>query len=201
MLFRSQTDTKSPDADVLVIAAERETVNRYLAIYEKTGLNLSGISIWPTSLIQCYTTFFCRRQNEQDHIAILLDVGTNHTNVVICRGSSLLFARVISIGYAQLNENRMAQRLLAEIDACIRYFEGLPGSETIGRMVFLAGSGTSSSRCEKIAELAQQMQVSAQIGDVLCAIEMNHGPACMVDRRNSRIDWAMVFGLSLNGVQ
>ena len=77
-----QTDTKSPDADVLVIAAERETVNRYLAIYEKTGLNLSGISIWPTSLIQCYTTFFCRRQNEQDHIAILLDVGEDRKSVV-----------------------------------------------------------------------------------------------------------------------
>lgn len=192
-----QPDAKGPDADVLVIAAERETVNRYLAIYEKAGLSVAGISIWPAALIQSYSNFFCRRQNEQNHIAILLDVGTNHTNVVICRGGSLLFARVISIGYAQLNESQMGQRLLGEIDACIRYFESLPGSGSIERMVFLAGSGTSSALCEKIAELARQMQVAAQIGDVLCAVEMNHGPACMVDRRNSRVDWAMAFGLSL----
>lgn len=189
---------KSPDADVLVIAAERETVNRYLAIYEKVGLNVAGISIWPNALIQSYSNFFCRRQNEQGRIAILLDVGSNHTNVVICRGSELLFARVVSIGYAQLEEGQMGQRLLAEIDACIRYFESLPGTGSIERLVFLAGSGTSSSLCEKIAELAQQMQVSAQIGDVLCAVEMNRGPACLVDRRNSRVDWAMAFGLSLN---
>lgn len=193
-----QAEAKGPDADVLVIAAERETVNRYLAIYEKAGLNVAGISIWPSALIQSYYHFFCRRKNEQERIAILLDVGTNHTNVVICRGRELLFARVVSIGYAQLNEGQMIQRLLAEIDACIRYYEGLPGGSSIERMVFLAGSGAASGLCERIAELAQQMQVAAQIGDVLCAIEMNHGPECLVDRRNSRVDWAMAFGLSLN---
>lgn len=193
-----QPDSKGPDADVLVVAAERETVNRYLAIYESTGLNVVGISIWPSAMIQSYSNFFCRRKNEQDRIAVLLDVGTNHTNVVICRGSRLQFARVISIGYTQLTDATMAQRLLGEIDACIRYFESVPANGVIERMVFLAGSGTSTALCEKIAELAQQMQVSAQIGDVLCAIEMNHSPACMVDRRNSNIDWAMAFGLSLD---
>ncbi len=91
----------------------------------------------------------------------------------------------------------MGQRLLAEIDACIRYFENLFGG-TIERLVFLAGSGTSTALCEKVAELAQQMQVSAQIGDVLCAVEINNGPPCIIDRRNSQIDWATAFGLSLN---
>ncbi len=191
-------DAKGPDADVLVIAAERETVNRYLAIYEHAGLNVVGISIWPTALIQSYARFFCRRQNEQQRIAILLDVGTNHTNVVICRGADLLFARVVTIGYNQLADAATSQRLLGEIDACIRYYESMPGNGVIERMVFLAGSGTSTALCEKIAELAQQMQVAAQIGDVLCAVEMNIAPSCMVDRRNSKIDWAMAFGLSLD---
>lgn len=193
-----QPEAKASDADVLVIAAERETVNRYLAIYEKTGLNVVGINIWPTALIQSYSGFFCRRGNERERIAILLDVGTRHTNVVICRADNLLFARVISIGYADLDSEPMRQRLLAEIDACVRYYESLPGSGVIERMVFLAGSGASSDLCDKIAELARQMQVAAQVGDVLCAVEMNHGPACMVDRRNSRVDWATAFGLSLN---
>jgi len=193
-----QPDAKGPDADVLVIAAERETVNRYLAIYERAGLDVVGISIWPNALIQSYSNFFCRRQNEQGRIALLLDVGTNHTNVVVCRGKNLLFARVIEIGYNQLTDAAAAQRLLGEIDACIRYYESMPGSGVIERMVFLAGSGTSTMLCEKIAELAQQMQVAAQIGDVLCAIEMNGAPSCMIDRRNSKIDWATAFGLSLD---
>lgn len=195
-----QPDVKGPEADVLVIATERETVNRYLAIYENAGLNIAGISIWPEAMIQSYSSFFCRRQNEQKRIAVLLDMGTHHTNVVICRGRNLLFARVISIGNVQLAEGSMCQRLMAEIDACIRYFENstLPGTGAIERMVFLAGSGTQPELCQKIAELAQQMQIGAQIGDVLSAVEINHGPACMIDRRNSQIDWATAFGLSLN---
>ena len=196
-----QPETRGPDVEVLVIAAERETVNRHLAIYEKAGLNVVGISIWPTAMMQSYTSFFCRRQNEQERTAILLDVGTRHTNVVICRADKLLFARVIAIGYADLDNEAMGQRLLAEIDACVRYYEDLPGSGIIERMVFLTGSSTANTLCEKIAELAQQMQVHAQIGDVLCAVEMNQGPDCMVDRRNSQIDWATVFGLSLGQTQ
>lgn len=192
-----QPDAKGSDADVLVVAVERETVNRHLAIYEKAGMNVVGISIWPSALIQSYAGFFCRRQNEQQSIAILLDVGTRHTNVVICRARDLLFARVISIGYADLDTDSMSQRLLAEIDACIRYYEALPDSGVIERMVFLTGSGASAGICEQIAELARQMQVAAQVGDVLCAVEMNRGPDCMIDRRNSRIDWATAFGLSL----
>jgi type IV pilus assembly protein PilM len=61
-----QADAKGPDADVLVIAAQREVINRYLAIYEKVGLNVAGINIWPNALIQSYSSFFCRRQNETE---------------------------------------------------------------------------------------------------------------------------------------
>jgi len=197
-----EPEAKGAEADVLVIATERETVNRYLAIYENTGLNIAGISIWPEAMIQSYGRCFCRRQNEQKRIAVLLDVGTHHTNVVICRGKDLLFARVIPIGNVHLAEEAMSQRLLAEIDACVRYFENsLPGSGAIERMVFLAGSGTQPELCQKIAELAQQMQIGAQIGDVLCAVEINNGPACLMDRRNSQVDWAIAFGLSLNTIK
>lgn len=195
-----QPEAKGPDADVLVIAAEREAVNRYLAIYENIGLNIVGISIWPEAMIQSFSSFFCRRQNEQNRIAVLLNVGTCHTNVVICRGTNLLFARSIPIGNMQLTEDGATSlRLMAEIDACIRYFENsLPGIGTIERVVFLASSGVLPDLCQKIAELAQQMQIGAQVGDVLSAIEINHGPTCMIDRRNSQVDWATVFGLSLN---
>ncbi len=192
-------DNPSSDVDVLAIAAGRETVNRHLAIYEKAGMDVIGINIWPLAMINSFTRFFCRRQNEQDKIAILLSVGTNHTNVVITRGPELLFARVVAIGYQQLEQGQMVQRLFSEIDACVRYFETGPGNLLIERMLFFTGSGVSRVLCDKVAELAQKMQVPAQIGDVLSAIEINQGPDCLVDRRNSKVDWATTFGLSLNG--
>ena len=187
--------------NVLAIATAREAIDRHLAIYERAQLDVSGISIWPMAMIRSFTTFFCRRENEQAHVAILLDVGTNHTNVVITRGSDLLFARVMSIGYRQLEQGQMVQRLFSEIDACIRYFEENGKDLRIERMIFLAGCGTTPALCEKVAELAQRMQVPAQIGDVLNAIEINQGPECLVDRRNSKVDWATTFGLSLEGLK
>ena len=80
----------------------------------------------------------------------------------------------------------------------MRYFETGTGNLLIERMLFFTGSGVSSVLCDKVSELAQKMQVPAQIGDVLSAIEINQGPDCLVDRRNSKVDWATTFGLSLN---
>ncbi len=191
-------DNPTAEVDVLAIAAGRETVNRHLAIYEKTGLDVVGINIWPLAMINSFTRFFCRRHNEQDRIAILLSVGTNHTNVVITRGSDLLFARVVAIGYKQLEQGQMVQRLFSEIDACVRYFETGSSNLLIERLLFFTGSGVSHVLCEKVAELAQRMQVPAQIGDVLSAVEINKGPDCLADKRNGKVDWATTFGLSLN---
>lgn len=189
------------EANVLAIAADREKVNRHLAIYEKAGLDVAGISIWPVAMVRSFMGFFCRRSNEQERIALLLAIGTNHTKVVITRGTDLLFARMVSIGHEQIEQGQMVQRLFSEIDACVRYFESTTTTGQIERLLFFTGSGVTPMLCEKVAELAQKMQVPAQIGDVLSAIEINQGPDCLIDRRNSRIDWATTFGLSLDGTK
>ena len=190
----------SDAVDVLAISANREDINRHLAIFEKAGLEVAGISIWPTAMIQSFVSFFCRREKEEGTTAILINVGTNHTNVVITRGLNLLFARVMSIGYIQLEQGQMVQRLFSEIDACMQYFGDSAAAAPIGRIVFLAGTGASRTLCDKLAGLAQKMQVAAQIGDVLSAIEINHSPECLIDRRNCKVDWATAFGLSLDGL-
>ena len=190
----------SDTLDVLAVSANREDINRHLAIYEKAGLSISGISIWPFAMIKSFTNFFCRRQNEQEATAILINVGTNHTNVVITRGPNLLFARVMSIGYVQLEQGQMVQRLFSEIDTCMQYFGDSTAAAQIDRIIFLAGSGASRTLCDKLAGLAQKMQVAAQIGDVLSAVEINHSPKCLIDRRNCKVDWATAFGLSLDGL-
>ncbi len=190
----------SDAVDVLAISANREDINRHLAIFEKAGLEVAGISMWPTAMIKSFMSFFCRREAEEDTTAILINVGTNHTNVVITRGSNLLFARVMSIGYEQLEQGQMVQRLFSEIDACMQYFGDSAAAVPIGRIVFLAGTGASRTLCDKLAGLAQKMQVAAQIGDVLSAVEINHSPECLIDRRNCKVDWATAFGLSLDGL-
>ena len=186
--------------DVLTISVNRESIDRHLAIYEKAGLDVRGISMWPTAMINSFSRFFCRRTNEQEEAVILINVGTNHTNVVITREANLLFARSVSIGYNQLEEGQMVQRLFSEIDACVRYFDNTAFKCKLGRIVFLAGTGASRTLCDRLAGLAQNLQVPAQIGDVISAVEINHGPKCIIDRRNCKVDWATAFGLSLDGI-
>jgi len=190
---------KGPEVDVIVMAAERQKVDRHLAIYETIGMEISGMSVWPVALINSYQRFFCRRKNEQDRIVILMDIGTRHCNVVIGRGGDLLFARVIPTGYIQLSQGQMVQRLIAEVDACCRYFETIAGKVPIERLLLLAGKNVDKGVCEKVADLAQKMQIPAQVGDVLSAIDVSQNSNCIVDRRNSNVDWTTAFGLSLEG--
>jgi type IV pilus assembly protein PilM len=192
-------DDKSTEAEVLVMAAPRVQVDRHLAIYDKAGLNIRSVSVWPLAMINSYSRFFCRRKNEQDRVVLLMDVGTNHCNIVVCRGPHLLFARAIPTGFAQLQSGEMVERMIAEVDACCRYYEGMPGARPIQRLVFLAGTALDRDVCDKLAEFAQRMQIAAQIGDVLTAVQVDPDQPLPIDRRNSKVDWAMAFGLSLDG--
>ena len=64
-------------------------------------------------------------------------------------------------------------------------------------MVFLSGKSVDEDICEKISKLAERMQVPAQIGDVLAAVDIKPGSEESVDRRRCQLDWAIAFGLSL----
>ena len=195
------SNNHSQEVDVLVLAAEKESVNRHLAIYEKAGLEIRGIGVWPLAMINSYTHFFGRRSEEEHTIVMLMDIGSNHCNIVISRHKALLFARVIPIGFNQLVQGEMVQRLIAEVDACCRYFASVANGSHIERLMFLAGRSADKGICAKVAELAQKMQIPAQIGDVLAAVRMKYGSEVTVDRRDCQINWSTAFGLSLNGIE
>jgi Tfp pilus assembly PilM family ATPase len=195
-----ESTIKSPEAEVIVMATQRCKIDRMLAIYEKVGLDVVEMTIWPTALMNSYRNFFSRRKNDQGRVAILLDFGSHSCNVVIGRGSELLFARVIPIGCSQLDQHQSVPRLVAEIDSCCRYFETIAGGLRIERILLMVGKNIDKNLCDQIVQLAQKMQIPAQIGDVLSAIEIREGLENRVDRRNSQLDWALAFGLSLEGM-
>ena len=185
------------DVDVLVMAAEKKIVGRHIAIYEKAGLEIQGIGVWPLALANSYVNFFGRRSCEVKTVVMLMDIGTNHTNVAICRHKNLLFARVIPIGFRQISQGEFVQRLMSEVEACCRHFESTPRGIHIERLLFLSGRSADKNICESIAALAERMQIPAQIGDVLGAVEVPNGFELEIDRRGCRVDWATAFGLSL----
>ena len=181
--------------NALVMASDRETINRYLAVYEKAGLDVRAIGVWPEALVSCYATFFGRRKSDLEAVVLLLNVEAKVTNLVIARHENVLFARSIPIGGETLTDEKALNRLVLEVTACRRDFVSMCRESTISRLIFLSGPIVET---HIYADIAKQLEVQAQIGDCLVAVEMSD-PMCQeLDRRDVHVNWATAFGLSLS---
>jgi Tfp pilus assembly PilM family ATPase len=181
--------------NVLVMATERKIIDRHLAIYEKAGLTVKSIGAWPMALINCYTTFFGRRKADLQAVVMLLDIGTNYTNLVICRHKRLLFACSILMGTKQLDDEKMVARLVFELNACRSRFISMYPDVQIERLIFLCSPAVDAAICKTIAG---QMGIQAQMGDCLAAVEISDPLRAGIDRRNCNVNWATAFGLSMS---
>jgi Tfp pilus assembly PilM family ATPase len=196
------------DDNVLVMATERKVIDRHLAIYEQADLKIKSINVWPVALASCYATFFGRRKSDLTAVVMLIDIDPNCTNVVISRHRNLLFARSISIGTKHLADENMVTRLILELTSCRRQFSLVLPNAKIERLIFLSGRAVNRDLC---ASIAKQLEMPAQIGDCLTAVEIDGSqhfdggaehngahPGTPIDRRNCNINWATAFGLSLS---
>ena len=187
------------DDNVMVIATEREKIDRHLAIYEKGQLSVRSIGVWPMALANSYTRFFGRRKSDIEAIVMLLNIEANFTNVVICRHKNSLFARSIAMGAEQLDTEEIIKRLVLELNACRRQFKSMYSKAQIERLIFFSGSryGGIGDK-DKYRMIATQMEMPAQMGDCLTAVKMENPCGVGIDRRQCKFSWATAFGLSLS---
>ncbi|MHC4413002.1 MAG: pilus assembly protein PilM [Planctomycetota bacterium] len=187
------------DDSILVIATERQKIDRILAMYEKTNLCVQSIGVWPIALANTYARFFCRRKGDTEAIVMLLNIEIERTNVVICRAQKLLFAHSIPIGFKQLEDDEeVITTLLLELTACMKQLNVIQKNIQIERLVFFCPSslnGISKSVCMKIAK---QLETPAQMADCLAAVKMVNLHGLGIERRDSQSSWATAFGLSLS---
>jgi Tfp pilus assembly PilM family ATPase len=194
--------------NVLVMAVERKIVDRHLAIYENTNMQVKSIAIWPAALATTYVKFFGRRKSDTAAVVMLIDIDRNATNVVICRHKNLLFARSIPIGvkqlskaaepdktYVQSRNEEMVTRLVLELTACKRQFYSMHKNAQIERLIFLAGRFVDRIIYETIAK---QLEMPAQMGNCLAAVEIDDPCSVGIDRRECKLNWSTAFGLSLS---
>jgi len=211
---------ETEDNNALVMATERKIIDRHLAIYEKAGLKIKSIGVWPAALTNIYTKFFGRRKTDLQAIVMLVCIEPNCTNIVICRHKNLLFARSILIGTKQLDgkiypkcdedspdTEKTLKRLVFELTACKHHFISMHSNAQIERLVFLSGPVVNKDICLSIAK---QMEMPAQIGDCLAAVEAAEPWRFGMDRRlysseggtsvqkKEQISFATAFGLSLS---
>jgi Tfp pilus assembly PilM family ATPase len=185
----------SEEKNVVLIATERKKIDRYLAIFEKANLHIKSMGVWPLAITNTYVNFFARRQSDLEAVVFLIDVEQSSTNVVICRHKNLLYAHSIPIGAEQLEVNEMLNRLILELEQCKRQFYSLYKKARLERMIFLSGQMLDK---EVYTKIAKQIELPAQVGDCLAAIEMQNPAEAGIERRNCKINWSTAFGLSLS---
>lgn len=183
------------EENALVIAAERKIIDRHLAIYEKAGLTIKSIGVWPVAMAKSYARFFGRRQADSRTVVFLLDIKPSCTNVVICRHENPLLARSIPLGAKLLDSGEMVTRFVMELDACRRHFTSLYRKAQIDRLVFLSGRAVEKEVCVTIAK---KLEMPAQMGDCLMAVQVDEPSETGVERRDCQAHWAIAFGLSLS---
>lgn len=193
-------DNRGPaeEKDILILAAEKFKVERHLAIFEKARLNVKAISVWPIILVNCYVNFFGRRKVDADAVVMLLNASPADCRVVICRGRDILFARMIPFGINSFNQSIGAEKLTAQIDACIRYFQNTDRTSTIERILLFANEGTGQGLVQCVLAVAKKHTTPAHIGDVLKAVDSSDLFKRGIDARGAKDDWTTAFGLSLS---
>jgi len=195
------------EENVLVMAVERRTIERHLAIYEEAGLSIKTIAVWPVALANCYVRFFGRRRSDLEAVVMLICIESDCTNIVVCRHKNLLLARSLGVGLKRFDDEQAVTRLVMELTACKRQFGLMYRNARIERLIFLSGRNIAKEVC---ATIAKQLEMPAQMGDCLTAVDV--AKSCRlgrdrsdekeavngIDRRNSDVNWTVAFGLSLS---
>ena len=120
--------------NLIVLATERTVIDHHLAIYERAGLAIKSIGVWPVALAQCYAQFFGRRKTDLDAVVLLLDIQPDCTNMVISRHKNPLYACSVPVGAKQLKDEQAVGRLVMELTAGRREFLSLYKNVQIERL-------------------------------------------------------------------
>ncbi|MDD5135091.1 MAG: pilus assembly protein PilM [Phycisphaerae bacterium] len=194
----NENNNSAAEKNILTLAAEKFKVERHLAIFEKAGLNVRAITVWPVILVNSYMNFFGRRKTDSDAVVMLLNATQTECNAVICRDHNILFARTIPHGINSLGQSSGGEKLVSQIEACIRYFQSTDRTSDIEKILLFANESMEHNLIECVLTVAKKHTVSAHIGDVLKAVANNDLFRRGIDARDAQSDWTTAFGLSLS---
>lgn len=88
---------QEPKNEIILMAARREQVNLYLAAAARAKIDVVGMNVEPTAIIDCFSKIY-RRKSDAETTCCFLDIGHVGTRVVIAQVGEIRFARMIPIG-------------------------------------------------------------------------------------------------------
>jgi type IV pilus assembly protein PilM len=99
--------------EVILMAAPRDAVDRHLNVLSKAKLEVVGIHVEPTALIECFGHIF-KRKGDENISTMFIDMGAGSTHVVIAHGKNMVFAKHIGVGGDHFNR-RVAETMKVDV--------------------------------------------------------------------------------------
>lgn len=95
-------------ADVLVVAAHKEVLERYYKIFEGAGLHLSKLTLSSQGLINWQVYQENKAKQKNTHPMAIVNVDSAHSEIAFYHQQKLLYSRSISFGAKDLNAEKIA---------------------------------------------------------------------------------------------
>ncbi len=177
--------------EVIVVAVPNQTMDAYLTMTSRAGLEVVGVNVEPIAIVECFTGLFDTHE-PADRAVLYLDLGYDGIQVVIARGQNVLFARNLLFntrgkkaddGNGEVKSplpteesgsfssyETQLQEACEEIEKCLRYYAYIFHTDMVDRMVITGDRAVDTSLCHRLAE---GLNLSAQIGDPMRALSGN----------------------------
>jgi type IV pilus assembly protein PilM len=143
--------------ELILFAADNETIKTHIEMLEEAGLRPVGIDVVPCALFRGFERSL-RRQEDRERTVVFVDVGSRFTTVVFGRGGGISFVKQIPIGGEKFN-----RQIAAELGISVDETEMLRGKMRTKRMTSAergaALDGQQSDRNSTLDASTQQVIV------------------------------------------
>lgn len=86
-----------PRHEVIVMAAQRQWVDGFLAAAAKAKLDVVGMNVEPRATADCFGQVY-RRRADAEAVNLFVDIGCAASRAVVAKGGQILFARSVPVG-------------------------------------------------------------------------------------------------------
>ena len=127
--------------EVIFFGVDKESLSQHISLLEEAGLKPVGIDAAPCALFRCFRGSL-RRQEDQQLVSVLIEVGGLFTTVIISRGQQISFVKQIPIAGWHINQ-QVASKLNVGYEEAIvlrsklRNHKRMRKMETLRRSVVL----------------------------------------------------------------
>ncbi|MDD5449293.1 MAG: pilus assembly protein PilM [Candidatus Omnitrophica bacterium] len=142
--------------DIIIVAAKKITVKKYLRVISSAGLVPVILDICPFAAARAYLSNYAPNA---DAATTIIDVGAKVTSIIVLKGESLEFVRTIEL---KPPVAPFFMELAKEINRSLAYCEAELFIRKVDRII-LCGGGARSDGLEKY--LGQETGLPVEIGD------------------------------------